>query len=270
MTGRTPDDDSPHAPDEARLRELAARLGHDPAAVDEDDLGAADRFCALACLRYDAHDSPGRRDAAAALLAATPSLVAEHLGAAAAAGDPVAVREHLRRDPAAAGRFVGPYPWEPLLYLCYSRVPSGHGRADVLEVATLLLDAGADPNAGFLWQSLTPPFTALTGVLGDGEQGPVNQPRHRDERDLAVLLLERGADPEDRQGLYNRMFVPGTEHLELLIEHGLGHGEDGPWVRRLGSTMESRTQMLQRQWHWATHHHHPDRLALLERHGLRP
>ena len=97
--------------------------------------------------------------------------------------------------------------------------------------ARLLLDAGADPNAGYLWHGLPTPFTALTGAFGEGELGPVRQPRHPHSLALARLLLEAGADPNDGQALYNRMFEPGNDHLELLLEFGLGTGDGGPWRR---------------------------------------
>ena len=42
----------------------------------------------------------------------------------------------------------------------------------VTATATELLDAGADPNAGYLWHGLPAAFTVLTGLLGEGEQGP--------------------------------------------------------------------------------------------------
>lgn len=41
-----------------RYVELAKDLGTDPGAVDERGLDSADRFCALASLRYDADDEP--------------------------------------------------------------------------------------------------------------------------------------------------------------------------------------------------------------------
>ena len=68
----------------------------------------------------------------------------------------------------------GPFGWEPLLYLTYSRVPLGPGRSAVA-VARLLLEHGSDPTAGYLWEGLIPPFTALTGALG----GDGTIPKHR-------------------------------------------------------------------------------------------
>jgi hypothetical protein len=132
----------------------------------------------------------------------------------------------------------------------------------------MLLDAGADPNAGYLWRGMSTPFTVLTGVFGEGEQGPRRQPRHPLATDLADLMLRHGAHPVDQQTLYNRMFRPDDSHLELLFAHGLADAGPGPWERRLGEAMETRAQMWQRQVSWAAENGFTDRLALLARHGV--
>ena len=82
-------------------------------------------------------------------------------------------------------------------------MPLGPGRSAVA-VARLLLEHGADPNAGYLWEGLIPPFTALTGALGGG--GTI--PKHPEELALARLLLEAGADANDGQALYNQGWGP--------------------------------------------------------------
>lgn len=187
---------------------------------------------------------------------------------AAAAADPVAVNQHLTDRPELASARGGPFGWVPLMYLCYSRVPLRHKESEVVAAATVLLDAGADPNAGYLWRALSTPFTALTGVFGEGEQGPGRQPRHRFVTALARLLLERGAHPVDQQTLYNRMFRSDDSHLELLFDHGLADAGPSPWEQRLGEAMETRDQMWQRQIDWAADHGFAERLALLARHGI--
>jgi uncharacterized protein len=58
------------------------------------------------------------------------------------------------------------------------------------EIAQLLLDHGADPNARWIGPWGEPAFTVLTGVIGQGEG---DQPPHPQARDLAALLIERGA-----------------------------------------------------------------------------
>jgi ankyrin repeat protein len=247
---------------------LAADLSADPGAVDEGALDPADRFCSWASLRYDESDAPPRWRAAADLLAADPGLVDRSIWCAAAASDPVALADHLARRPALANTGGGPFGWVPMMYLCYSRVPLGRSVNDALAAAALLLDAGADPNGGYLWCGMSTPFTLLTGVFGEGEQGPRRQPRHPHATQLATLLLRRGAHPVDQQTLYNRMFRPDDSHLELLFAHGLADAGPSPWERRLGEAMETREQLWQRQVQWAAAHGFSARLALLERHGI--
>ncbi|MFC7613351.1 ankyrin repeat domain-containing protein [Actinokineospora soli] len=221
-------------------------------------------FLAHACLVYSG-DGPDRRARAVGVLTARPGLAAESLCAAAALGDLPAARAHLAGDPAAARREDGPFAWEPLLYLAYSRVP----QSDPLGVARLLLDAGADPNAGYLWMGLPSPFTALTGAFGEGEDA-ANQPRHPASEDLARLLLERGADPNDSQALYNRMFGPDDGHLRLLFAHGLGKGDGGPWHARLGDAHPTPAAMLHDQLLYAATTARPARIRLLLDHGVPP
>jgi Ankyrin repeats (many copies) len=250
-----------------RYVELAAGLSVDPARIDEDALAAPDRFCALAVLRYAGDDAPPRWARAAQILATDPGLVDAHVWAAAAAADPDALARHLT-DRGVVNSGGGPFGWVPLLYLCYSRVDVHRSRDQILTAATLLLDAGADPDAGYLWRGMSTPFTALTGVFGEGEQGPRRQPRHAHAAELATLLLRRGAHPVDQQSLYNRMFRSDDSHLELLFAHGLADAAPSPWERRLGEAMETREQMWRRQVDWAADHGFADRLDLLARNGV--
>ncbi|WP_166907694.1 ankyrin repeat domain-containing protein [Mycobacterium sp. DL440] len=245
-----------------------AELGVDPGALDENALNAADRFCSWASLRYNETDAPPRWQAAAELLSTDPDLVDEHIWAAASAADSAALARHLGNRAALAKTGGGPFGWVPLTYLCYSRVPLGRTAGDVVATAALLLDAGADPNAGYLWCGMSTPFTVLTGVFGEGEQGPRRQPRHPFAPELATLLLASGAHPADQQTLYNRMFRADDAHLELLFAHGLADAGPSPWEARLGEAMETRAEMWRRQVSWAAEHGFTDRLDLLARHGI--
>ena len=228
----------------------------------------ADEFLSLACLSYGNSDSPERWRAARELLDADPSLGTASIWTMAAAGEAEAARELVVGDPSLASRRGGPHRWEPLLYAAYSRVPLPEGRS-TLEVARVLLDHGADPDAGYLWEGLPSPFTALAGAFGGGEDA-VNQPPHPDEMALARLLLAAGADPNDNQALYNRMFDRSNVHLELLFEFGLGTGDGGPWRARLPETAESIEAMLAMQLQWAAEHGMDDRVRLLLEHDVDP
>jgi ankyrin repeat protein len=210
----------------------------------------ADDFLRLVSLYY-ADDQPERWAEGRRLLAEHPEITRDSVFAAAAAADTEALARILAADPAAARREGGPFRWPPLMYLTYSRYDPQIAEGAVLTSARLLLDAGADPNAGYLWHGLPTPFTVLTGVFGEGELGPVRQPRHPHCLALARLLLEAGADPNDGQALYNRMFEPGHDHLELLFEFGLGTGDGGPWRRRLGDAVDTPAQMLRGELAWA-------------------
>ncbi|MGC5023324.1 ankyrin repeat domain-containing protein [Tsukamurella sp. DT100] len=245
-----------------------ADLTVDPCAVDEAALPPEDLFSSLACLRYGASDEPPRWRDGAALLARDPGIVDRSIWAAATAADTDALAAHLRADPSLATTAGGPFGWHPLTHLCYSRVPLPSAQDTALEAAALLLDAGADPNTGFLHSGLPTPFTALTGVFGEGEQGAGRQPRHPRAPELAALLLDRGAHPVDQQTLYNRMFRPDDTHLELLFAHGLADAGPSPWETRAGAETENRAQVWRRQVDWAAQHGFAARLNLLAEHGI--
>jgi ankyrin repeat protein len=223
--------------------------------------GGPDDLLRLGCLLYGGDDIV-RHAAARTLLADHPELAGGTIWTAAAVGDVSAARAFLVADPLSANRTGGPFDWEPLLYLAYSRIDSDAPGHDPLAVAGLLLEAGADPDAGYLWDG-NYPFTALTGALGGGEDKG-NQPPHRQGLALARLLLEAGADPNDSQALYNRQFDPDDSHLRLLVEFGLGTDKGGPWHVRLNSGHGTPAQLLEDQLSVAAAEDRPEwaRLAL--------
>ncbi len=231
-----------------------------------DEQAVVDEFLRLACLTYG-DDDADRFRRAESLLKEHDWLARASIHTIAATGEVDAARELLDRDPSHASLLGGPHGWEPLLYLTYSRVPLGSGRSGVA-VARLLLKHGADPNAGYLWEGLIPPFTALTGALGGG--GTI--PKHPEELALARLLLEAGADANDGQALYNQGWGqdPEEDWLDLLFECGLGTGDGGPWRRLLGERQDSPRKMLEDLLIAAAGHGLTDRVRRLLARGVDP
>ncbi len=149
-----------------RQLELLAGYRRDPDAVPAVT-DPADDFCRLACLVYSAEDGPDRWAAAAALLAEQPDLPARSVAAAAAAGDPAALATHLA-DPAAASAPTGPYGWEPLLYLTYSRVP----QVDPLRAAGAAAGRRRRPGRRLRLARADPAVHRADRLLRRGRAGP--------------------------------------------------------------------------------------------------
>jgi len=255
-------------PSWARLKhhlEQVEPFAWDPQAAPAVDESPADRLIRLVCLDYGGSWRPLDLAPARRLLAREPGIARASIHAAAAAGDAAAVRQLLAADPALADTRGGPHRWPPLLYACYSRMEP-EGDRSTLEAARALLDAGADPDAGFLWCGNVPPFTALTGAFGEGEDGN-NSPPHPQRDALARLLLEAGADPNDGQTLYNRHFRPDDGHLVLLFEFGLGRDRGGPWVARFADRMGTPEKMLVEELWFAARKNLTARARLLVEHG---
>ncbi len=249
------------------VADLARSPHHEPVGGPlADDSEIVDEFLRLVTLNYG-DDDPDRLARAEALLFEHDWLATANIYTIAATGELEAARALLADDPAAASRVGGPHRWEPLLYLTYARLPLSAGRSP-LAVARLLLERGADPNAGYLWEGLIPPFTALTGALGGGGRIP----KHPQELALARLLLEAGADPNDGQALYNQGWgeSAGEEWLELLFEFGLGRGDGGPWRRRFSERQDSPKKMLEDLLIAAAKHGLTDRVRRLLDRGVDP
>lgn len=168
----------------------------------------------------------GDRAAAARILARWPDVGAGDFLMDLLRGRLDAVARRLTADPGLVNRKAGPLNWEPLLYLAYARLPAGAG----VEMARLLLDHGADPDARFDdgWGNA---FTVLTGLIGQGEG---DRPPHPDAHTLAALLMERGADPFDAQALYNISICRDeVEWLDVIWSACAVRGVTGAWLERL-------------------------------------
>ncbi len=235
------------------------------AAVQSSSQELANQFLDQACLCYDDPHFDHRQFHARAqeLLANYPELAEANIWAAAAAGNAPAVRSFLDEN-AGRANLPGPHGWAPLLCACYARVKPVDPRHSTYQVARLLLDRGADPNA-YTLKNNDPPgsararrFTALTGVFGGGSTGLANQPPHPRWRELAELLLEHGADPADEQALW----INQGAALDLLLGHGLK-----PDARMQTGT--GTITLLGRELSRAARNGHLDRVRLLLAHGAR-
>jgi len=254
-------------PQLTRYVETVAEHSWDTALGAAPAAGPAAEFCRLACLTYSREDGPDRWARARQRLAEHPELTTADIWAAAAAARPDDVGRLLAERPGLVAERGGPFGWRPLFYLVYSRFDPAVPAERVLAVARRLLDAGADPDEGYLFDGLPSPFTLLTGVFGHGELGRRRQPTHPQWAALGRLLLDAGADPNDAQTLYNRMFDPDDSHLELLFEYGLGTGDGGPWKARIPD-LTPPARMLRVQLRWALEHRQPARVRLLVEHGV--
>lgn len=171
-------------------------------------------------------DGPARGIVAARLLGHHPEIVRDSIHTAVAAHDLEAVRTFLRRNPSAVHERSAFDGWTPLVRLAYARLPIEAASNNALAIATLLLDAGADPNAG--WSDGVNEFTVLVGVIGDGEE---HQRAHPISETFARLLIARGADPFAPQALYNTSLGPDSIFwLDLLWSESEKRGETHKWT----------------------------------------
>jgi len=154
----------------------------------------------------------GTLDEAEALLAKHPELRAGDIHTAAILGDDRAVRRFLAEDPSRATAKSPPYGGDALTYLSmsnYLRLDPAR-TPGFLRAAEALLDAGADPNAGF-WEtgqhaSHETPLYGAAGVAHNVE--------------LTRLLLARGADPNDDEAVYHSPETYDNAAMQLLVETG--------------------------------------------------
>lgn len=224
----------------------AATPSH-PGAIESRDALAA-RFLEFACPDHHVRGGPAHamaRDAAARLLRRHPEIARHSLYTAVACGELDEVERILAQKPGAAAekhseigpdrsgagesedlfRNNGPKRWEPLLYLCFARLPVLPAAENAARIARLLLDHGADPNAFFMAGDSR--YTGLVGVIGEGEE---NRPPHPQRDALARLLLERGAQPYDMQVVYNIHFRGDILwFMKLMHEFSVKAGRQHDW-----------------------------------------
>jgi ankyrin repeat protein len=187
------------------------------------------RFLGFACWDHTVHGQGDYRSIEAAamrLLDKHPEIPAASIYTSVVCGDLARVEQLLNEQPAVANAKGGVRSWEPLLYLCYARLPLPALRDNAVAIARLLLDRGADPNAYYMAGDAT--YGALVGVAGEGEQ---DAPPHSARGELYRLLLERGAEPYDIQVLYNTHFHGDVMWwLALTWEYSVASGREQDWT----------------------------------------
>jgi hypothetical protein len=159
----------------------------------------------------------GTLETADAILAADP---ADDIYVSAVRGDVDGVRRLVADNPTCATAPDGPYDWDALTYLCFSRYLRDRGSNDFVRAAEALLDAGPDSNTGFFEPEHQPEPTfesALYGAAGVAHHGG-----------LTRLLLARGADPNALSAWGHRALdhALGRDNRLALLETLLDFGAD--------------------------------------------
>ncbi len=230
---------APEAPDAPGLRDiqhaLAREYGHASWAalktvLEEEESARIPRAEAVDIVLRHAWDGKNgwRGDARPAMrvLRLRPDIARDNIHIAAMCGELEAVNRFLAADPGLASAKGGPLDFEPLQYLAYGRLDLPGVRGNSEAIARTLLDYGADVNAQINdgWDN---PFTVLTGVIGLGEG---MKPPHPQDRALAALLIERGADPYDTQALYNTSIAGDDPFwMDMLYRESAARGGAENW-----------------------------------------
>jgi ankyrin repeat protein len=208
---------------------------------------ARDTFIRAACVPTDdSWHASGTLEEAQTILAAHPQVRGSSIHVAAILADDAGVRRFLALDPGSATAPGGPYGWDPLTHLCFSRyLRLDPARSeDFLRAAAALLDAGASANTGFYSAGHDPPEfeSAIYGAAGVARRP-----------ELTRLLLARGADPNDGETPYHAPETLDDQTLRVLVDSGK-------------MTADSLTTMLHRKLDWR----HYEGVAWLLDHGADP
>jgi ankyrin repeat protein len=196
-----------------------------------DELRHAERvvsFLQSACWDHHVHGKGDHRmhdRAAQRTLAQDSAIATDSIYTATVCGEIDVVRRLLAADPEAARRPGGPRGWPPILYLAYTRFTHPRTSECAVEIARLLLDAGANPNDFYMAGDAK--YSVLCGAAGEGEQ---DSPRQPYAAALFELLLERGAEPFDIQVLYNTHFSGDVLWwLELAYAYTVDTARGAAW-----------------------------------------
>jgi ankyrin repeat protein len=212
-----------------------------------DDPVAA--FIRAASVPREGDHGSGTLEEAELILARYPHVRKSNIYTAAILADPDSVRRFLAADNHAASKPGGPFQWDPLTYLCFSRyLRLDRSRAeDFVRTARILLDAGANANTGW-YETIDDPNPRQ--IIESAIYGAAGIAQHPE---LTRLLLQYGADPNDEETPYHAAENYDTAVLRVLLESG-----------KLNA--ESTTTLLLRKADW----HDTEGMRLLLEYGANP
>lgn len=206
-------------------------------------------FIEVACVPRHSWHQAGTLEHAEMILARYPEVAKANIHTAAILANEDSARQFLARDTTSATAKGGPYEWDALTHLCFSRYLrlDKTRSAAFVRAARTLLDAGANANTGWVEMidhpTPRPTFeSAIYGAAGVAQHA-----------ELTRLLLEHGADPNDEETPYHAPEGYDNTVVRILLESG-----------RL--TPESKRTMLLRKCDW----HDEAGLKMVLEHGADP
>jgi ankyrin repeat protein len=174
--------------------------------------------------RHGWHAS-GTLEHAQLILARYPQVATANIYSAAVLADEPTVRKFLAQNPTLATAPGGPYQWDALTYLAFSRYlrldPSRSD--DFVSTARALFDAGASPNTGWTEYIDEPPHPIQETVIY-AAAGLAQHPG------LTRLLLEYGADPNDEETPYHVPETYDNTVMQIILESGRFNERSLAWL----------------------------------------
>ncbi len=146
------------------------------------------------------------------ILSANPKIADAGFYVALVLGDHQQVDRVLTETPSLTNAKSGPQNCEPLIYPCFSRYANARSAraSQIVETARIILRHGADSNTSFLLQDLpNNPLSCLYAATGLNNNA-----------DLALVLLQADANPNDGESLYHSTEHPDLACMKLLLHHG--------------------------------------------------
>ena len=168
--------------------------------------------------RHGWHGS-GNLDQANLILLRYPHVANASIHTAAVLADESTVRAFLTSKSESTSTLAtapgGPYNWDPLTYLCFSRyLRLDPTRSEAfVRTARALLEAGASANACW-YDTIDDPPRRVPETAIYGAAGLAQSPG------LTRLLLEYGADPNDEETPYHVSETDNNTVLQILLDSG--------------------------------------------------